>query len=190
MTLLEPTEHVVEMAVIDAELELDVFLEAIDSHRLWRSFEFLEEFIEIGVISYFVVVVGMTVGVVEVDESEFFTRIVVFYVLQDLLVTTGDALRVHVRPWTALKTICMSLQSYLVLPILLQQQIPQVVLIIDGLKDLPPTRIDQFHTGLNDRIIDKLRLPLSIAAAGIGGQSIEVLGCGGEAHSSCVYICT
>lgn len=84
----------------------------------------------------------------------------------------------------------MSLQGDLVLPILLQQQIPQMVLIIDSLKDLPTSRIDQLHTGLHNGIIDKIRLPFSIAAAGIGGQSIDVLGCGGEAHTSCVYICT
>lgn len=65
-----------------------------------------------------------------------------------------------------------------------------MVFIIDSLKDLSTSRIDQFHTGLHNGIIDKPRLPLSIDAAGIGGQSIDVLGCGGEAHSSFVYICT
>lgn len=96
MTFLEPAEHIVEMAVINAELEHDVFLETINRHRLWRSFEFLEEFVEIGVMSYFVTVVGMAVGVVEVDESELLTWVVVLYVLQDLLMSAGDALRVHI----------------------------------------------------------------------------------------------
>lgn len=190
MTFLEPAEHIVEMAVINAELKHDVFLETIDGHRLWRSFKFLKEFIEIGVMSYFVTVVGMAVGVVEVDKSKLLPWVVVLYVLQDLLMPAGDALRVHVRPRSSLKTVSMSLQGYLVLPILLQQQIPQMVLIIDSFKDLPTSRIDQFHTGLHNGIIDKIRLPFSIAAAGIGGQSIDVLGCGGEAHTSCVYICT
>ena len=187
MTLLEPAKHVVEMTVIDTKFHLDVFLEAIDGHCFWGFFEFLEEFVEIGVISYFVIVVGVAVGVVEVDESEFFAWVVVLYVLQDLLVATGDTLRVHIGPWTSLKTVSMSLQGYLVLPILLQQQISQMILIIDSLKDLPTSRIDQIHTGLHNWIIDKLRLSLSIDAACIGGQIIEVLGCGGEAHWINVY---
>lgn len=121
MTLLEPTEHIVKMTVRNAELELDLFLEGIDGHRLWRSFEFLEKFIEISVMPYFVTVVGMAVGVVEVDESELLAWIVVFDVLQDLLMAAGDALRVHVRPRPSLKTVSVSLQGYLVFPILFQQ---------------------------------------------------------------------
>ena len=190
MALLEPAEHVIEMTVVYAELELDVFLEAIDGHRLWSLLELLEEFVEIGVMPYLVIVVCMAVGVVEVDESELLTWIVVFYVLQDLLVAAGNALCVHVRSRPALKAVSVRLQGYLVLPILLQQQIPQMILIIDCLEDLSATRIDEFHTGLNDGIVHKFGLPPSVDAAGIGGQSIDVLGCGGEAHSSCVYICT
>lgn len=57
MALLEPTEHIVKMTVCNAELELDLILEDIYGHRLRRSFEFLEEFIEIGVMPNFVTVV-------------------------------------------------------------------------------------------------------------------------------------
>lgn len=102
MTLLEPAQHVVEMTVVYAELDLDVFLEAVDGHSFGSFFEFLEEFVEICVVSYFVIDVGMAVGVVEVDESKLLARIVIFDVLQDLLMSAGNALCVHVRSWPTL----------------------------------------------------------------------------------------
>lgn len=111
MTLLEPAQHVVEMTVVYAELGLDVLLEAINGHRLGSFLEFLEEFVEIGVVSYFVIIVGMTVGVIEVDESELLAWIVILYVLQDLLVAAGNALSVHIRSWSSLEAVSMRLQG-------------------------------------------------------------------------------
>jgi hypothetical protein len=118
MTFSESTQHVVEVAIINSELVFEMLLELVNHHILGSPFHFFEDLTHIVMMLGLLAIVGVIVGVVEEDESEFFTQIVVLDVLQFLLVATGNTLCIHVRARSPFKAISMSLQGELVLSIL------------------------------------------------------------------------
>jgi hypothetical protein len=67
MAFSEPSEHVVEIAVIDAKLALQMFLEIIDHHSFGGLLHFLEDLIQIVIMLCFFAVVCVVMGIVEVD---------------------------------------------------------------------------------------------------------------------------
>jgi hypothetical protein len=71
MALAESSEHVVEVAVIDFELVLEVVLKLVDHHILGCLLHLLEDLVHIVVIFRFLVLVAVVVGVVEEDQLEF-----------------------------------------------------------------------------------------------------------------------
>jgi hypothetical protein len=122
----------------------------------------------------------VVVGVVEEDQFEFLVGVVGLAVLEFELVSAGDALGVHVGPRASFKAVGVRLQCQLVLLALLQDEIPEVVLVVHNLVDLPVFGEDEVGSVVGRNVLGNLG-PALLAIGeetGIGGNLSSVFGFG------------
>lgn len=134
MTFSESSQHIVEVAVVDAELILEVLFELIYCHTFGCFLHFFEDFLKIIMILWWLAMGCMIMRIIEEDKFELFCTIILLHILQFLFMSARYAFSIHIRSRSSLEAISMSLYWQSMLPIFLSDEIPEMIFIINELE--------------------------------------------------------